>query len=332
MSHVWRHLPYKGADLLLMVALADFADDDGNCFPRFSTLAEKARMSVKSVQRAVIQAEKDGYVAVERGSRGGPTRFRIVIENLPSQVVFSGKNKGKKTPVPQDILSSGTENTTGQIVHCHRTICPVPQDILSSAIRKNRQLTVNEPSMPSPTATVAAQAPPSLGETSLLFGEREAAGSTESMGVMESNSTPLPPSGDDESVILKNDESVMKVALAHKAGSGEAWRGYGALLRRNETPAEPEPEDGKPWTPWQQFCLLWREFRQINTVNAGSKKLAWKRYVKLRPTYDEAGAILDRIAANAAPGGAWHGNLSPDRQCYVGHFSSFLSAESWRND
>ena len=46
---VWKHSRLSGSELLLLLALADFADDGGFCYPSVSTLAGYMRMSVRTL-------------------------------------------------------------------------------------------------------------------------------------------------------------------------------------------------------------------------------------------------------------------------------------------
>ena len=50
MTNVWSHSTQKGGCLLLLLALADFSNDEGLCWPSVSTLAHKSRLSRRSVQ------------------------------------------------------------------------------------------------------------------------------------------------------------------------------------------------------------------------------------------------------------------------------------------
>jgi hypothetical protein len=46
MNTVWAHAECKSTELLVLLALADFSDDNGeNIYPSISTLAQKARLS-----------------------------------------------------------------------------------------------------------------------------------------------------------------------------------------------------------------------------------------------------------------------------------------------
>lgn len=45
MARVWDQSQHSGSELLMLLALADFADDDGNSYPAVPTLAAKCRMT-----------------------------------------------------------------------------------------------------------------------------------------------------------------------------------------------------------------------------------------------------------------------------------------------
>ena len=66
MTRVWKHSKTSGSDLLLMLAIADHADDHGRAYPSVPTLAVKTRLSARSVQRAIHALEKTGELAVRR--------------------------------------------------------------------------------------------------------------------------------------------------------------------------------------------------------------------------------------------------------------------------
>lgn len=45
MSKVWECSQHSGSNLLMLLAVADFSDDDGMAFPAVEKLAKKCRMS-----------------------------------------------------------------------------------------------------------------------------------------------------------------------------------------------------------------------------------------------------------------------------------------------
>ena len=57
MNYVWEHSKQKGTELLLLLALADFADDSGDCYPSINRLAKKARTGERNTQKLLRKLE-----------------------------------------------------------------------------------------------------------------------------------------------------------------------------------------------------------------------------------------------------------------------------------
>ncbi len=73
MSWVWAHSAAEGIERLVLLAIADQAGDDGGqAWPSVQRLAAKARVSVRTVQRAIraLQARGELAVQVNAGMRG----------------------------------------------------------------------------------------------------------------------------------------------------------------------------------------------------------------------------------------------------------------------
>lgn len=87
---VWDGFPLGGSDLLAMLALADWSDDDGRCFPSMSAIASKTRLSRSQAQRVVHGLIDGGYIQVvgnEFGGAPGATRqYRIILSSLTGRV------------------------------------------------------------------------------------------------------------------------------------------------------------------------------------------------------------------------------------------------------
>jgi len=100
---VFDRYPNGGGEMLLALALADHAHDDGtHIFPSIARLAEKTRQSERSVQYQLRRMEQSGWlVLVNAGiggrrsgfGEGGRTYTRAV------QHVVDGK------PVPEPVLA-----------------------------------------------------------------------------------------------------------------------------------------------------------------------------------------------------------------------------------
>jgi hypothetical protein len=88
MSEVWTYAACKGSELLVLLALADFGDDDGeNIYPSMQTLARKTRLSDKQVRRVIQNLVKLNLVEIlEPGGwkygRNRANSYRILLDNL----------------------------------------------------------------------------------------------------------------------------------------------------------------------------------------------------------------------------------------------------------
>lgn len=78
MSRIWDEGPRKQGPLLVMLALADYANDAGECWPSIKSIAEKARMTERGVQRILRSLEDEKWLFVEIGNgRKGCNMYRI---------------------------------------------------------------------------------------------------------------------------------------------------------------------------------------------------------------------------------------------------------------
>ena len=78
-SWVWKHAPAKGNHLLVMLALADVASDEGVAWPSQAYLATKTRLSLPTVKRT-IKALRESGVVVSDASLGRSNVYRIVMD------------------------------------------------------------------------------------------------------------------------------------------------------------------------------------------------------------------------------------------------------------
>jgi hypothetical protein len=69
----------------VLVALADFADEVGHCWPALSRIVEMTGFSERAVRTALRSLEADGYLKTERGDgRGHSSRYRLAINAAPA--------------------------------------------------------------------------------------------------------------------------------------------------------------------------------------------------------------------------------------------------------
>lgn len=88
MTDVWAYADCKGSELLILLALADFSDDNGeNIYPSMQTLAKKSRLSEPQARRVVQNLVKLGLIEItEKGGwqrgRNRSNSYRIKLETL----------------------------------------------------------------------------------------------------------------------------------------------------------------------------------------------------------------------------------------------------------
>ncbi len=83
-SMVWDGYPGGGSDLLALLALADWSDDEGRCFPAIASISKKTRLSEKQARRVVHNLIETGFLYVTAGVDGGgmSRRYQIALDRL----------------------------------------------------------------------------------------------------------------------------------------------------------------------------------------------------------------------------------------------------------
>jgi len=82
MTRVWKNSTQAGGKLLLLLAIADFANDDGMAFPGIDTLAKKTRQNRRTVQRQLSDLEEKDEIAIEPGTGRSNTNTYWVLTGL----------------------------------------------------------------------------------------------------------------------------------------------------------------------------------------------------------------------------------------------------------
>ena len=96
---VWHETTAKGSDLLVLLALADSANDDGECWPGVDTIGSKTRMSRATVFRRLDALEEGGLIERLRRGKRQTNVYRVCVPWVRSQ---------NETPVR-------SQNETGEV-------------------------------------------------------------------------------------------------------------------------------------------------------------------------------------------------------------------------
>jgi DNA-binding MarR family transcriptional regulator len=112
LSHDWveysiKESPYTGATFAVHMVLAHHADKNtGMCWPSQDLIAEEARVTVRTVKRAIKQMCDDGYL--ERSYRHRQRRYRLLVSNGEGTRVSLEKGHGSPLRRDMGVPSEGT--------------------------------------------------------------------------------------------------------------------------------------------------------------------------------------------------------------------------------
>lgn len=113
MTKVWDHGPEKQSHLLVLLALADYANDEGQCWPSMASIAKKARITERGARKIVRELEGNGWLSINiSGGRNGTNVYIINPEQCsprndvppeqecinPEQPFRGGRNSGSGEP------------------------------------------------------------------------------------------------------------------------------------------------------------------------------------------------------------------------------------------
>lgn len=162
MSRVWKEAPYHGNKLLCLLACADWANDDGEFYPSYSTIGKKIRITRRSAIRLLASFVDDGTVSKilrKNKSTNSSNLFKIHPENFAviaekekysdsSVTLFSAK-KNQKVVTPETLPSdtSVIRDSDSSVTHIHH-VEPSGYPPLSNSLTKVHELHIVENVLP----------------------------------------------------------------------------------------------------------------------------------------------------------------------------------------
>jgi len=114
-SAVWKHSrQQKSGALVVLLAIADYANTDGIAWPAVATLARKARMSKRNVQRWLSTLQRDGELKVlPNEGRRGVNIYRICLPVACAEKGDAHATNG--TGVARSVTPASTTNDANVI-------------------------------------------------------------------------------------------------------------------------------------------------------------------------------------------------------------------------
>lgn len=147
LAQVWDGYPGGGSELLALLALADWSDDEGRCYPSVAAIAFKTRLSRSQAQRVMHNLIGSGFVSVEgneNGGRPGSTRrYRINLQKMKAE-------RGRADETGSARATGRTDAQEGPHSCAERGRTDATQTV--SEPSKNRQLIADEPLVSSKAA------------------------------------------------------------------------------------------------------------------------------------------------------------------------------------
>jgi len=93
MTRVWRYSQQSGTALLVLLALADWADDYGYCYPGHVAIARKARTTERNVYLILNRLAEMGEIRVVRKGSGGKRKetsiYHVTVGMTEQEIVQS---------------------------------------------------------------------------------------------------------------------------------------------------------------------------------------------------------------------------------------------------
>src|SRR3989442_15654452 len=86
MSVIWERAPYDGGTLIVLLALGDYCNDEGECFPNVCSIARKARLGERQVHYILRDPKNQGGISIQKGrGPGAPPRYPTHTQNMNSR-------------------------------------------------------------------------------------------------------------------------------------------------------------------------------------------------------------------------------------------------------
>ena len=103
MTRVWRYSQQSGTALLILLALADWADDYGYCYPGHTAIARKARTTERNVYLILNRLAEMGEIRIVRRGAGGRRKetsiYHVTVGMTEQEIIQSEK----LSPIARDV-------------------------------------------------------------------------------------------------------------------------------------------------------------------------------------------------------------------------------------
>ena len=100
MAAIFESTTLGPTERLVLLALADHADDDGRCYPSIQRLCQRTGLGERAMQGNIQKLRASGHITIiPGGGRSRPNTY-IVCANPAEETVFLTQNPAPETPFP----------------------------------------------------------------------------------------------------------------------------------------------------------------------------------------------------------------------------------------
>lgn len=136
MVWVLYHSAAEGNDRLVLLSIADEADDDGrNAFPGVERIADKARVHPSTAMRAVARLEATGELLVRRPDRNGRGRHNRYVVCMGRDPAALAAELGWPIDGAQAV-DDAVDDTAGNVAPCRVSATGKPADSQHEHVEK----------------------------------------------------------------------------------------------------------------------------------------------------------------------------------------------------
>lgn len=114
MANVWEHPGINSTQKIVLLALADWANDEGMCWPSIQRIADKCCLTTRAVQKALRAMEEMGLLRYEDGVHKSRTYWiSLPVNHVHPRTTFTPPlNDVHPTPEPRSPNTSYTHQLT----------------------------------------------------------------------------------------------------------------------------------------------------------------------------------------------------------------------------
>lgn len=118
-----------GAEKLVLLCLAEYADDEGRCWPSVATIAKRCGLGRRTVMRKLAELENTVHIS-RQISRGRPTRYHLNLSHPGTSASVA--------PVPTDAPTgaNGASDKCHQVPRVVSTTTPNPSRTVTKPLER----------------------------------------------------------------------------------------------------------------------------------------------------------------------------------------------------